>query len=140
MTDAHPKLFMKKTTRDYLTISMAMLTILLCGYGLGHLMGEKKGLQNRATQDPAPQLSENWAAQTRRDLETHLQLNPEQISFAREKIRPFAATLEDDLRQLRTARTRNLLEFYDILESRLEDHQRSDLQNLRETLRSNGSF
>ena len=40
---------MEKKTRDYLTIAMAMLTILLCGYGIGYLVGEKKGL--RQSQD-----------------------------------------------------------------------------------------
>ena len=128
---------MKKKTRDFLTISMAMLTVLLCGYGLGHLVGEKKGLQIHATQDPATDLTSNWSAQTIIHLETKLNLTPEQLSYVQEQIRPYSATLEKDLRQLRSARTRKLLDFYEILEPRLDDWQKTELKKLQNRLREN---
>jgi len=131
---------MKKKNRDYLTISMAMLTVLLCGYGLGHLVGEKKGLKNHATSDPAFELSDNWATQTLSQMERTLDLTPEQLKFAEKEIRPFSITLEKDLRQLRMERTRNLLEFYETLKPRLDARQKIELEKLENSLRETRSL
>jgi len=128
---------MKKKTRDYLTISMAMLAVLLCGYGLGHLVGEKKGLQNQAASDPASDLSKNWATQTISRLERNLNLTPEQLRFAEKEIRPFSAALEKDLRQLRTTRNRNLSSFYENLKPQLDARQKIELEMLQNKLREN---
>ncbi|YCM45234.1 hypothetical protein V2O64_04255 [Verrucomicrobiaceae bacterium 227] len=128
---------MKKKTRDYLTIIMALLTVLLCGFGLGHLVGEKKGLQIQATPDPVTHLSESWATQTLSQLESKLQLTPEQLKSAEAEIRPHAIALQKNLRQLRAARTRHLLELYEKIAPALDPAQRIELQNLREKVLQN---
>ena len=128
---------MKKKTRDYLTISMAILTVLLCGYGLGHLVGEKKGLQIQATSNQSLDLSDDWATQTLSQLEDQRNLDPEQLQFARKEMSPLAIDLEKDLRQLRITRTRQLLEFYGKLKPHLDEQQTLALEKLQKSLREN---
>ena len=44
---------MKPTFKDYLNIVLALLAIFLCGYGIGFLLGERKGQDNQPP-PPAP--------------------------------------------------------------------------------------
>ena len=50
---------MKPKFRDYLTILMALVAIFLSGYGLGHLIGEKKGRKLAPSTIPLIQNSED---------------------------------------------------------------------------------
>lgn len=131
---------MKKTTRDYLTVSMAMLAVLLCGYGLGHLVGEEKGLKNYALHNSTSDLGDHWTACTLSQLEHDLSLTPQQMAFAKERIRPFALALEEDLKELRTARTLKLLQFYDSLKPGLDPGQRIRIERLQESLQESFSL
>ena len=47
---------MKPTFKDYLNIVLALLAIFLCGYGIGFLLGERKGQDNQPppTRSPLP--------------------------------------------------------------------------------------
>lgn len=131
---------MKKTTRDYLTISMAMLTVLLCGYGLGHVVGEKNALQNHAVDNSKSDLGDNWTAHTLSQLEANLALTPEQMAFARKEIRPFAHALEKDLQERQAERTLKLLQFYDHLKPGLVPEQKTKLEKLQNSLQGSLPF
>ena len=50
---------MKPKLRDYFTILMALVAIFLSGYGLGHLIGEKKGRKLAPSTIPLIQSSED---------------------------------------------------------------------------------
>ena len=68
---------MKPAWRDYATILMAFAAVFLCGYGVGHLVGERR--------DPpsSPALSEvtpAWEQETLNTLQESLALRPEQTA------------------------------------------------------------
>ena len=46
---------MKPTFKDYLNIVLALIAIFLCGYGIGFLLGERKGQGNQPP-PPAPSI------------------------------------------------------------------------------------
>ena len=74
---------MKPTLRDYLTILIALLAIFLCGYGVGFLLGEKKG-RDQASFSALTTGNENdtgdWEALTMERLTRLLSLTEEQKS------------------------------------------------------------
>ncbi|MFP6865423.1 MAG: hypothetical protein VCA35_05735 [Roseibacillus sp.] len=59
---------MKPTFKYYLSIALALLAIFLCGYGIGFLFGERKGLRSvpdSLTQPPTQTSSiANWEETT----------------------------------------------------------------------------
>ena len=73
---------MKPKLRDYLTILMALGAIFLSGYGLGHLVGEKKGRKLTPSTIPIIQSPEDstqpWEERTLDRLQQTLSLNAEQ--------------------------------------------------------------
>jgi hypothetical protein len=64
---------MKATWRDYATILMAFAAVFLCGYGIGHLVGERRGAHH-----PAGHSGTAWELETLQSLEHSLDLRPEQ--------------------------------------------------------------
>ena len=81
---------MKSKLRDRLTIGMALLAILLCGYGIGFLLGEKKG-RRQATfiEIPAPNSEdkkEPWVQQTLTTFDNEIQFTPAQKELATREI------------------------------------------------------
>lgn len=99
--------------RGYLTISMTALAILLCGYGVGHLMGEKAGKTESASQ------SVSWPNDTLSRLEKDLSLDPAQTTAAEKVIQKAAEE-----------RSRSLLRIYDHLAPELNEEQRAQLKKL----------
>ena len=73
---------MKPKLRDYLTILMALVAIFLSGYGVGHLIGEKKGIDQAPPAIPIISNPEDstqpWEERTLDRLQQTLSLNTEQ--------------------------------------------------------------
>lgn len=76
---------MKPSTSDYLSITAALVAILLCGFGVGFLVGERITL-NRAASSSAPDHAHpQWAADTLERLTRELKLTDDQaIAVERE--------------------------------------------------------
>ena len=89
---------MKPTFKDYLAIALALLAIFLCGYGIGFLLGERKGLKNAPAPQPnqsAPtQTITDWKERAIRTLQESMDLTPEQLSKARDEISTSATRIE----------------------------------------------
>lgn len=64
---------MKPSSRDYLAIFMAFFAVLLCGYGIGHLVGQRKPPITSESASPV------WRDQTLARIQQNLSLTPQQI-------------------------------------------------------------
>jgi hypothetical protein len=82
---------MKPTIKDYLSIALALLAIFLCGYGIGFLLGERKGLQTApspaSASAPAPTKSlPDWEERTLETLQKTIELTPAQLEKVKAEI------------------------------------------------------
>ena len=75
---------MTRRLKDYLTIGAALLAILLCGYSVGFLLGEKKGYQRASSANseltpPKESIQKDlWIERTLSKFDQDLDLSPEQ--------------------------------------------------------------
>jgi hypothetical protein len=77
---------MKPSTSDYLSISAALVAILLCGFGIGFLVGERITL-NRAGSSIVPERAQSeWAAETAERLARDLKLNESQAIAVQQEV------------------------------------------------------
>jgi len=120
---------MKPTLRDYLTIATALIAILLCGYGIGFLVGERT-TQNRfaMSSGDTTEHQNNWESVTLERLSNELKLTPEQ----RKKVR---GEIEKSSRNITRTRTRavreyrkELLDLHRRIEPELTETQRHQMQ------------
>ena len=114
---------MKPTFKHYLSIAFALLAIFLCGYGIGFLLGERKGSQPQSTSHTKVSGSPSsrdfdwatWERSTGQVIENAIRdLTPEQMQAIRLEI---AKTSE----RIRAARQSGRKEFRDLNE-RLRQH------------------
>jgi hypothetical protein len=66
---------MKAPPRDYLIIAAAFVSVLLSGYGIGHLVGQQRATSANQAAVEIPV----WQADALRSLERKLALRPEQV-------------------------------------------------------------
>lgn len=105
---------MKPSSSDYLSISAALLAILLCGFGIGFLVGERITL-NRAASSIIPQHAQSeWAAETVERLTRELKLDETQVSAVQREVNTAA-------REIAAARSTAIHDYYRAL---LELHLR----------------
>ena len=116
---------MKPTFKHYLSIAFALLAIFLCGYGIGFLLGERKGSQpqsasqTKVSSSPSSSSSDfdwaTWERSTGQVIEKAIpDLTPEQMQAIRLEI---AKTSE----RIRAARQSGRKEFRELNE-RLRQH------------------
>lgn len=77
---------MKPSPRDYLTIAAALIAILLCGYGIGFLVGERTTQQRLSAENTGAGDPLDWESRTLERLTTELELTPEQQSQVHREI------------------------------------------------------
>jgi hypothetical protein len=80
---------MKPTFKDYLSIALALLAIFLCGYGIGFLLGERKGLQTAPSPASAPAPTKSlpdWEERTLETLQKTIELTPAQLEKVKAEI------------------------------------------------------
>lgn len=123
---------MKPSARDYLSITAALLAILLCGYGIGFLVGERT---TRLRLAPPATPAADWTAETLNRLTSELGLTPAQRAAVEPEVRRAAATVrgtrERAIRDYRAA----LVELHERLLPHLEPAQRRQVEDSRRQLR-----
>ncbi len=129
---------MKSKLRDQLTIGMAMLAILLCGYGIGFLLGEKKG-QRQATfiEISAPSSEDKkdpWVQRTLTTFDNEIQFTPEQRELATREIgKTYDAIRKSRLTALRQYSS-NIIDLHSQLLPHLKESQKVIIQEQRDRL------
>ena len=127
---------MKPRLRDYATILVALLTIFLCGYGVGFLTGEKKG----RTETPARPLIGNshetgdWEARTMERLTRLLDLSDEQSTKVETEVKSTSKKIQTSRDQAVEDYYRFLLELHDQLLPHLEPAQQKKIKKDRKSL------
>ncbi|MGJ8695846.1 MAG: hypothetical protein ACSHYF_05970 [Verrucomicrobiaceae bacterium] len=128
---------MKPSLRDYLTILMALLAIFLCGYGVGYLLGEKKGrdlspplaLAGNSDEDAA-----TWEGRTVDRLNNFLALTDSQ----REKVESEVKTTSREIQISRDQAVEDyylhLLDLHDRLLPHLDEQQQAKIKKDRKSL------
>ncbi|MEJ6580726.1 MAG: hypothetical protein QNL33_16885 [Akkermansiaceae bacterium] len=88
---------MKPSLRDYLIILLALLSIFLCGYGIGQLVGRKKG-NDQPLSLPLSGASgtetTNWELRTFNRLDSALDLSAEQKPQIESEVKTTSAKIQ----------------------------------------------
>ncbi len=134
---------MKPKFRDYLTILMALVAIFLSGYGLGHLIGEKKGRKLAPSTIPLIQNSEDstrpWEKRTLDRLQQTLSLNAEQEAAVEKEIAFISKQINKSRNETLRKYFLSLLDLHDRIRPHLTSEQqkilKKDQENLRRSLK-----
>lgn len=134
---------MKPKLRDYLTILMALVAIFLSGYGLGHLIGEKKGRKLAPSTIPLIQNSEDstrpWEKRTLDRLQQTLSLNAEQEAAVEKEIAFISKQINKSRNETLRKYFLSLLDLHDRIRPHLTSEQqkilKKDQENLRRSLK-----
>ncbi len=126
---------MKPSLRDYLAISAALLAILLCGYGIGFLVGERSTLLRLNEASAVSQGRADWASATVQRLTRELSLSPAQQAAVTNEVAltapPIATARHQAMRQYRRALIdlhQRLLPHLDAKQCQLVEESRRQLQ------------
>lgn len=125
---------MKPSPRDYLAIAAALLAVLLCGYGIGFLVGERTTRLRLAPADGSSQTQPDWSAATVERLTRQLALTAAQQAAVANEVRLTATTIattrHQAIRQYRSA----LIELHQRLLPHLDANQRQQVEESRKQL------
>ena len=125
---------MKPSPRNYLAIIVALLAILLCGYGIGFLVGERTTRLRLAPASGSPQAHPDWPAATVERLTRELSLTPAQQAAIENEVRLTATTIattrHQAIRQYRIA----LIDLHQRLLPHLDANQRKQVEESRKQL------
>ena len=126
---------MKPSTTDYLSITAALVAILLCGYGIGFLVGERT-TRARLAPPTVVQTQPDWSATTAARLTRELQLTPaQQVAVEREiqaTATVIAAARHHAIREYRVA----LIDLHQRLLPHLDPDQRKQIETSCRQLKS----
>jgi hypothetical protein len=125
---------MKPSPRDYLVITAALIAVLLCGYGIGFLVGERT---TRLRLDPASGSTHaqlGWSESTVERLTRELALTPTQQAAVVKEVRQTAITIattrHQAIRQYRAA----LIDLHQRLLPHLDANQRKQVEESQKQL------
>jgi len=125
---------MKPSPRDYLAITAALLAVLLCGYGIGFLVGEQTTRQRLAPASGSTLAQPDWSDATVKRLTCELALTPDQQAAVTREVRltatSIATTRHQAIRQYRTA----LIDLHQRLLPHLDAKQRKPVEESRRQL------
>ena len=127
---------MKPTTTDYLSITAALVAILLCGYGIGFLVGERTTRQRLTPQPGTVQGQPDWSAATVDRLTRELRLTPTQQTAVAGEIDLTAATIAAARQQAIRAYRLALIDLHQRLRPHLDPAQRKQIEESCAQLRS----
>ena len=119
---------MKVPRRDYLTIAAALLAILLCGYGVGFLVGERTTQNRLRPGGGASPPAEAWETATLERLTTELALSPQQREQVGREILAASKTINRARLDAVVAYRRELLDLHLRLLPYLDDAQRDKVE------------
>ena len=124
---------MKSTFKDYLSIALALLAIFLCGYGIGFLVGERRGKGAPSPTPPPAAASpsdprivdwENWERSTCRVIENSVgNLSPEQQQAIRREVSETASRIK----KARQSGRREITNLHERLKEHLTPEQQQKL-------------
>jgi uncharacterized membrane protein YcjF (UPF0283 family) len=125
---------MKPTLRDYLSITAALLAILLCGYGIGFLVGERTTRLRLTATPPASQEQADWATATTERLTRQLTLSTAQQTAVASEIRLAATGITATRHQAIRAYRMALIDLHQRLLPHLDSHQRKQVEESQKQL------
>lgn len=130
---------MKPRLKDYLTIGMALLAIFLCGYGIGFLLGEKKGRQKVTASTLVPLIEKDgkapWVEHTLANFDRDLELTPEQEKAVAKKIEQAYEGIRKSRGEALLQYTRHILDLHRELLPLLDESQRAKVEAQQDRLR-----
>lgn len=130
---------MKPRLKDYLTIGMALLAIFLCGYGIGFLLGEKKGRQtsqNTTIQSPASKEGKDvWIKKTLGRFDQRLKLTPDQKTAVTPEIERTYDAIHKSKQEAILEYSMHLLELHSQLIPHLDETQKEIVDDQQRKLR-----
>lgn len=125
---------MKPSSRDYLAITAALLSILLCGYGIGFLIGERTTRQRLAPPPAQVQTAPDWTETTVARLARELSLTPDQRAAVTKEVgltaTAIGTTRHEAIRRYRLA----LIELHQRLLPHLDAGQRRQVEESQRLL------
>jgi hypothetical protein len=125
---------MKPSLRDYLAISAALLAILLCGYGIGFVVGERATRLRLTPATGTSQAPADWPTSTTERLTRELALTPDQQTAVAKEVSQTATaigtTRHQAIRQYRSA----LIDLHQRLLPHLDATQRQHVEASRKQL------
>lgn len=119
---------MKPDSRDYLAIFMAFAAVLLCGYGIGHLVGQRNAQAPRESSSPI------WRDQTLARIQKSLSLTPEQLPVVEEELAKTDLAIRRSNEFILLEHLRHINRLYDQLITRLGPAQAERLKNEKKSL------
>lgn len=122
---------MKHSWRDYSTIIMAFAAVFLCGYGIGHLVGERRAPPDR---DFRPSESQAWERETLQSLQASLNLRPEQTSVVEAELANAARAIRESHDAVLLDYHRHLDRLYQRLIEVLDEEQAAHLRAEKNSL------
>lgn len=127
---------MKASTSDYVSITAALVAILLCGFGVGFLVGERLTLERVETRASDGDAHSQWFAETVGRLASELNLTEAQTAAVEVEVAAAAREIEDARRAAILDYHRALLDLHLRLLPHLDPDQRRAVQESYETLKS----
>jgi hypothetical protein len=125
---------MKPSPRDYLAITAALLAVLLCGYGIGFLVGERTTRLRLAPGSGSTLAQPDWSEATVKRLTHELALTPDQQAAVTKEVRltatRIATTRHQAIRQYRA----DLIDLHQRLLPHLDANQRKQVEESRKQL------
>jgi len=121
---------MKPRLRDYLMILISFLTVLLCGYGIGHLVGQQRA--HRALESAAPVPA--WQRDSLRAIEAKLDLRPEQIPLVEAQLAAAAQGIQRSQQNVMLEYLLHIHALYDRLAGVLDPSQAGILKEEKRSL------
>ncbi len=130
---------MKPRLKDYLIISMALLAIFLCGYGIGFLLGEKRGRQTPDTlviESPSAKEGKGlWVERTLARFDRELKLTPTQKKAVAAEIEKTYDEIRESRQEALLEYSKHILELHTQLIPHLDEAQKASVEKQRQKLR-----
>ena len=126
---------MKPPLRYHLTTAAALLAILLCGYGVGFLVGEHVTQDRLGSSGGGAPPSESWEATTLARLTRELDLTPGQQAKAEREINTTAARIAQARAEAVRIYGIELFDLHQRLLPHLDERQRKEIENSRRRLK-----
>lgn len=120
---------MKHSWRDYCTIIMAFAAVFLCGYGVGHLVGERR----IRPEGPLPPTA-SWEGETLRTLTESLELRPDQARAVEEELSRTAHAIQESHDAVLLDYHQHVLRLYESLIKIVDEEQASRLRAEKNSL------
>ena len=122
---------MKPNWRDYATILMAFAAVFLCGYGIGHLVGERKAPPHSSSNS---ETTPAWEQEILQNLRQSLDLRPAQAAQVEQELSLTARQISQSHDAVLLDYLRHIDQLYGRLIDLLDEEQARRLREEKKTL------